>query len=597
MLASHLWLDVYEPIFLRARGPLGMRRTALIFAFIACLAPAWVYANGSYSHIHISQLAVDRLPAGDLRTLLEDPASVPTLEAGSMFPDGGYAVGDDYGENAHWSPFLNAYIAFLRDKYAGDYSSTAAKQEVAFLMGIASHGIADQTYDTTLLARAFEVDGDPGSVDQEADYFIVIDQNVLLDTQAWAPYSDLVTVFDDGIGYSVSEATLTDGTEAMEAAIALQRATALQQYHTAWQHYPWLGSHVYDERAPGSLQHLAELVQLHWQVVWSRLQSDEDFDQDAVIAFVPEQWQDAFPIDTSGGAANFRIGVMFGYGVSRAQAAPFIELLDESNNTVSFALRTPYNGDVRNYMWLEPSSPLMYDHEYRVVVRAGIENGDGVATTVDRVLTFRTRCASPGPGCAEIPPPLVTGETPFTSECGVADGRDRACKQILTARKGRLKIVNDGDDTKDAITFRWTGGEATEPIEFGNPFTTTSQSVCIWGGDAEATMEKLYEAAIPPGGQCAGKPCWKSMNAGYRFKDKDTSNRGIRNLAIKGGAEGEARLVAAGKGSDLDLPAMPLVPGDGVARVQIRNDDTCWEANFSTSIKKNDASKFVATTD
>jgi len=574
-----------------------MRRTFLAVCLIALFAPASVRANGSYSHIHISQLAVEKLPAGALRSLLEDPVSVPTLEAGSMFPDGGYAVGDDYGEHAHWSPFLNAYVTYLRDKYAGDYSSVAAKEEVAFLMGIASHGIADQTYDTTILARAFEVDGDPANVDQEADYFIVIDQNVLLYTQAWAPYSDLVTVFLDGIGYNVTEATMTAGMTAMEAAIALQRTTALQQYHAAWQHYPWLGTHIYDEDAPGALPHLAELVRRHWQVLWKRLQFNEDFDQDAVIAFVPEQWQEAFPADTSGGAANFRIGVLFGYGVSRAQASPFIDLLDESSNSVPFTLRTPYNGDIRNYMWLEPSSPLANDHEYRVVIGAGIENNNGDVTTVDRVLTFRTRCVSPGPGCAEIPPPLTTGETPFTSQCGVADGRDRACKQILAAGKGRLKVVNEADDGVDALKFVWTGGEETAPIEFGNPFTTTSQSMCVWGGAEESTMEKLFEATLPPGGQCAGKPCWKSMNAGYRFKDKSMSHRGVGKLSIKGGPQSKARLSLQGKGPDLDLPAMPLVPPDGVARVQIRNEDACWEANFSTSIKKNDGSKFSASSD
>jgi hypothetical protein len=568
----------------------------LALALCVYLAPTRVQANGSYSHIHISQLAVEKLPSGALRTLLEEAGSIPGLEAGSMFPDGGYAVGDDYGEHAHWSPFLNAYVTYLRDKHLGDYSSPAARKEVAFLMGVASHGIADQTYDTTLLARAFEVDGDPANVDQEADYFMVIDQNVLLFTQAWAPYTDLETVFLTGIGYPATEAVMTAGTTAMAAAIELQRVTALQQYITAWQHYPWLGTHVYNEDAPGSLQHLAELIQRHWQVLWQRLHFAEDFDQDAVIAFVPGQWQGTFPVDASGGAASFRIGILFGYGVSRAQVSPLIDLVDESNNSVPFTLRTPYNGDIRNYMWLEPSVTLSYDHEYRVIVGAGVENGNGDTTMVDHVLTFRTRCATPGGGCAEIPAPLVTGPTPFTSECGVADGRDRVCKQILETRKGSLKIRNSTNDTQDSVKFKWGNGESTDPIEFGNPFTTTSQSVCIWTGAEESRMEKAYEVTIPPGGQCAGKACWKSMNDGYRFRDKDATNGGIRKLLIKGGDAGRARIVVQGKGPGLTVGSLPLAPADGVARVQIRNEETCWEANFS-SISQNDSSKFTARSD
>ncbi len=582
----------------RKQGGMPLCRVfSLALAFCAYIAPTGALANGSYSHIHISQLAVEKLPPGPLRSLMEETDNIPGWQAGSMFPDGGYAVGDDYGEHAHWSPFLNSYVTYLRDKYLGDYSSAAARKEVAFIMGVASHGIADQTYDTTLLARAIEIDGDPSVVDQEADYFIVIDQNVLLYTQAWAPYSDLETVFSTGIGYSVSEAVMTAGTTAMEAAIQLQRVTAPPQYLPAWQHYPWLGTHVYNDDAPGSLPHLAGLIQSHWQVLWQRLNFAEDFDQDAVVAFVPGQWQAAFPVDTSGGVANFRIGVLFGYGVSRAQASPFIDLLDEASASVPFTLQTPYNGDIRNYMWLVPNSPLAYDHEYRVVIGAGIQNGNGDTTTVDHVLTFRTRCAVPAVGCAEIPDPLVTGPTPFTSECGVADGRDRTCKQILASRKGSLKIRDGADDAKDSIKFRWKGGEATDPEDFGNPFVTTSQSLCIWAGPEESTMEKAYEVTIPPGGQCDGKACWKSMNAGYRFKDNDATNRGIRKLSIKGGDEGKARLMVQGRGPGLAVGQLPLMPSGGKARVQIRNEEACWEANFSLSIKKNDASKFVAGSD
>lgn len=140
--------------------------------------PSVASANGAYTHAHISQLAVERLEAGALRDLLVDPAMPPYWQAGSLFPDSGDAVSDDHGELAHWERFLGAYIAWLRARFAGDYTSEDARRHVAFLMGIASHGMADQTYDTTLLARAFEVDGPESSeapVDQYADYFIVID--------------------------------------------------------------------------------------------------------------------------------------------------------------------------------------------------------------------------------------------------------------------------------------------------------------------------------------------------------------------------------------------------------------------------------------
>ena len=86
------------------------------------------------------------------------------------------------------------------------------------------------------------------------------------------------------------------------------------------------------------------------------------------------------------------------------------------------------------------------------------------------------------------------------------------------------------------------------------------------------------------------------MNDGYRFKDKDATNRGIRKLSIKGGDAGEARILVQGKGPALAVGALPLMPDDGVARVQIRNEEACWEANFS-SANQNDSSKFTARND
>ena len=156
---------VQRSLFYRA-----MRR--FTFAALFLCVPAVASANGSYSHVHISQLAADGLPPGELATLLADPDNRAALEAGSMFPDSGYAIEDEYGEIAHWEPFLGALIAQLRATHGGDYASPEAQRQVAFALGVASHGIADQTYDTTLLARAYEVDGpedDARPVDQFAD--------------------------------------------------------------------------------------------------------------------------------------------------------------------------------------------------------------------------------------------------------------------------------------------------------------------------------------------------------------------------------------------------------------------------------------------
>lgn len=385
---------------------------------LACLVvgpglarPAW--ANGAYSHIHISQLAVQELPPGPLLDLLSDPALVPIYEAGSMFPDSGYAASDEYGETAHWAPFHNGYVRWLREHHGDAMDSPAAREHAAFLLGVMSHGLADQIYDTTLLERAFELDG-PGEADMLADYFIVVDNNVLIYTEAWAPYPELVEIFDSSVGYGVSEATLQRGMDLMELVLGFQRAAARPSYLETWQQFPWLGTHIYNPAAAGSLPHLATLVAAHWQAVYERLQGGASMDEHLLVASIPPDGGVNFPVDDSDGDPYRRVGLVLGYSVRRSQVAPLLRLLDASGDPVPVRLRTAYGGEIRNFLMLEPVGTLDYDSEYRVELAPGVENLDGEVSTVAYELRFRTRCAPEQlEACPPLPPPLVAAEIPL----------------------------------------------------------------------------------------------------------------------------------------------------------------------------------------
>ena len=61
------------------------------------------------------------------------------LQAGSAFPDWGYACGDrDAAEEAHWPPFVQEFISYIHDLNL-DESSDRYHRLVAFLMGVVSH--------------------------------------------------------------------------------------------------------------------------------------------------------------------------------------------------------------------------------------------------------------------------------------------------------------------------------------------------------------------------------------------------------------------------------------------------------------------------
>lgn len=394
-----------------------MRRLLVALAFglsVAVALPATVRANGAYSHIHISQLAVAELPAGELREILSQPGYLAILEAGSLFPDSGYAAEDGYGEIGHWSPFHNAYLHHIREELGGDLTQAGTLEQAVFLLGAMSHGLADQVYDTTLLARTDEVDSAPlDEADQVADYFIVVDQGVLIETEAWAPYEDVAQVFEQGVGYHVDVETLTFGMERMAAVLWIQMTVAPDLYLYAWELYPFLGTHVYNPEAPGSLPHIATLVAAMWQVAWRRLVGTATMDTDLVVGTVPRAGAVNFPVSGEEVGVYRRIGVAFGYAIDRDQIRPLIRLLDPSGAAVAHGLKTPYGGKIRTWVQLQPTEPLAYDTEYTVEIGPGVQNLDGAQSTEPYAFSFRTRCAPEHlDDCPPLAEPLVTGPVP-----------------------------------------------------------------------------------------------------------------------------------------------------------------------------------------
>ena len=405
--------SAYAPTMPRALPPFA--------ALLVLLLTARASANGAYSHVHMSQLAVTQLPPGELRDLFDDPEVFAALEAGSMFPDSGYAADDPYGEIAHWEPFLHAYLEDLRTRYAGDYSSHEAKLRIAFLLGFAAHGIEDQSYDTTLLARAFE-SGDTEveglSFDQLADYFLTIDQGISFTVDdPYAPYADLPSVIANGPeAHDVTEAVVRDGMDRMATVIRLQGNARLVRtwYLTGWEHYPFLGTHYYDAAAVGSVPWLAALLVTYWRVLWDRLLQTDQPTRDLLIHSVPEDGATNWNVDLAESRAWGRIALFFGYAIDRDIVAPSITLRDASGTAVPTTFETAYGGRDRNLLHVVPSATLAYDSDYTVEIAAGASTLFGETTDAPISFSFRTRCAPDRlSDCPPLPPPLVPGPMPM----------------------------------------------------------------------------------------------------------------------------------------------------------------------------------------
>ena len=378
-------------------------------------APA-ALACGQTTHVWVSLEAVQDLPPGELRDLLTDPALRDPFVNGTMFPDGGYAIDDAYGEQAHWEPFQQAWAASLRERYGGDYSSLEARQRVAFLLGMASHGMSDEVFDTLFfeLSRQLDPDGHAGSLsfDTATDVTFAADVGGILAPEYWLPADEVVAVFAERIGYSVSQETVATGHQRLHAALAYtewarQQEERLTTFSSA---FPWAASHMADPASPGSPPRQAPVIALYWQEILDRLHEDFQFD-DPVLAMDPPDGTWGHPRDH--GLVEARVVLTFGRGVEAASLGA-IHVEDQDGAAVDLEVRHFY-GDHSHTVVLRPQQDWALDARYTVTVEPGLLDFDGDATTSAWTASFSTEEAPP----VEAPVGSDPVEEPPTTLCAL----------------------------------------------------------------------------------------------------------------------------------------------------------------------------------
>src|SRR5262245_847150 len=154
-----------------------------------------------------------------------------------------------------------------------------------------------------------------------------------------------------------------------------------------------------------------------------------------------------------------------------------------------------------------------------------------------------------------------------------------------TAAGGKARFLwkDSTSDARDRFAYEGTKGDAVSAAQLGNPASGPSAyRICIWDTPRGAASPRLlYDAEVPAGGTCSGKPCWKVRaakgNRDVRFRDPARRNSGgveLLEVRTKGSCSVSWSLVAAG----VDLP--DLAPSDGnllaqhdAVIVEIRNGD------------------------
>jgi len=190
--------------------------------------------------------------------------------------------------------------------------------------------------------------------------------------------------------------------------------------------------------------------------------------------------------------------------------------------------------------------------DYDLVFRLTTTSGSFTASqSYAVVLTNVTPAPTATPTSTGTPTATVSPTpTPSTSATPLA-----GCRVPVVAVKSSLRIGNKSNDAKDTLQWKLAKGPITTKAEFGDPLGTTRYAFCVY----DATGALSASAEIPAGGLCATKPCWKAAKTSFTYADKELTPDGMHQLQLKAGLKaGKTSVTLKGKGSNLDLPPMPL---------------------------------------
>jgi len=373
-------------------------------------------AHGLYGHVHVTGWAIDSLPAGELRSLFADPELRRAALMGAVFPDTGYTPlpeadrrrGRAYSARAHKEPFVQRFVERLRSEYAPPYDTREEKLLIAFLLGVASHGLQDELFDSTLLCECEQRDGaGQAEADPGTDGFLVADGYAWMLPGDFVPWDVLLALFaevPEGIDRSLMErgvglvkvGYLNDG-------VGRGVARLMDERHRAAM--PWTARHYLDPAVPGSLRAEIAPTASYMQAIWERLHGRAR-EADLVI----HTWPD-LPRRLREGRAESAaswVTLVLGRGLIEGSASGAFHA-EEGGEEQPFRLAGTRWGGTSRILRFQPTTDLLPGSYYRVRLDPGARLVDGTTTTLAHELRFQVACDD-----AELCPPVVVVDPDIT---------------------------------------------------------------------------------------------------------------------------------------------------------------------------------------
>ena len=271
----------------------SMRRSVgnLVTGLGLLVAQPAAHAAGIVTHAWMGLEAIDRVQPPALRQLLD--AHRDQVRAGAEFPDGGYwtrslgTPGGDYGEEAHWQRFIDAYTAQIRsdpacaplDDPAGPCAAT-----IAHLMGAAAHGMGDEVWDWL-----FEPNGPgfdeaylpsdiaqfvgPGGLEVQLDIVAITRHARPVGPTPALPDPDKIQAAFVSVGRADIQAAAFDvGENFLEAERTVESGWATIHIERLERAMPWTSAHVIE--AAGGVAFGAAAIAGYYETLWGALLGD-----------------------------------------------------------------------------------------------------------------------------------------------------------------------------------------------------------------------------------------------------------------------------------------------------------------------------------
>ncbi|MBO85935.1 MAG: hypothetical protein CL927_11310 [Deltaproteobacteria bacterium] len=338
-----------------------------------------------------------------------------------MFPDGGYPIGHPYGESAHWEPLQTRYLDWIRSTFDLPYDRAAAPH-IAFLMGLGSHGLADQTFDAFYLDRSQRYDADLGwaeglSMDEATDFKWASLRGTQTVPERWIPDEVLTEIFAQE-GIEVDGETMHQGQGLLELAIGLVTVTTssdgdLSRYEEA---FPWATENLENPDVPGIPDYETEVVASYWLSLWEQLHARDP------STLIDRTWpvDGGYGLATDATSPDARISIVFQQGLLSAELEPDFFSVEDSSGTDHPVDIWLYYGDHSHIIHLVPRADWPADDWMTVTLRAGLPTRTGATLATNHVFSVSTQ--PPPEDSGTLPESTPTTDAPTKRRCGCTLG-------------------------------------------------------------------------------------------------------------------------------------------------------------------------------